>query len=202
MIFRLFSIPVSIFLLMSCASGYRTMNPHEVNFTNAVAREGLEFSYRYNVLYDSGNEDYSEKEMKSRIKVLSVKIKNNTGRKQVVGTDILFMMNNKPVTLVSAARVEEVTEQGTLGYLFYLLLSPMQLTITRENRMDTYPVGLVIGPGLAFGNMLYASSSNTRLRENLENENIIGKTIADGETAHGLLYIMTDSLDPVSVRLR
>ncbi len=195
-------IIVSTIILSSCASGYKYMQPEKIVYSNKLTEDGLQFSYFYNVLSETDNDDYSKKEIKSPIKVLAVKIKNETGRKLDIGEDVLFLKNGQPVETVSPKQVESQIKQGTLGYLFYLLLTPMNLTISREDNTDTYPIGLAVGPGIAFGNMIYASSANSTFKKNLITENILTRQVGDGETVYGLLCILGSSMDPITIKLK
>lgn len=144
-------IIVSTIILSSCASGYKYMQPEKIVYSNKLTEDGLQFSYFYNVLSETDNDDYSKKEIKSPIKVLAVKIKNETGRKLDIGEDVLFLKNGQPVETVSPKQVESQIKQGTLGYLFYLLLTPMNLTISRGTIQTPIPLAWPSGRGLLLG---------------------------------------------------
>jgi hypothetical protein len=78
---------------------------------------------------------------------------------------------------------------------------PMQLTITTGTSRDNYPVGLVVGPGLAIGNLLYASNPNSKLKEELMQYDVLGKDIKPGETGTFLLSFQNVEFGPLAVKM-
>jgi hypothetical protein len=82
--------------------------------------------------------------------------------------------------------------------LLYLLLTPMQLYTTDESgNTETTPIGLIIGPGIALGNMAGAGAANQNFLQELLQYNIINKTIEPGQTMHGLISIRDNGYNAI-----
>ena len=98
-------------------------------------------------------------------------------------------------------------KQGAAGYLLFLLLTPMNLYVTETNAYgvqettSSTPIGLVIGPGLAGGNVIAASSANKKLKMQLLDYNLKGVTIIKGETKTGLIGIKSTSFDALRLKV-
>jgi hypothetical protein len=52
-----------------------------------------------------------------------------------------------------------------------------------------YPIGVIIGPALAFGNLAMAKSSNKKFQSELEHNDIEERPISPGHTEYGLIAI-------------
>jgi hypothetical protein len=83
-------------------------------------------------------------------------------------------------------------------HLLYLLLTPMTLDLDNSGSI---PIGLVIGPGIALGNMFVASGANKRFREELLNNELENRQIANGESFYGLITINDNGFLPLSLKL-
>jgi hypothetical protein len=97
-------------------------------------------------------------------------------------------------------------KQSPASYLWYLLLTPMNLyTNETQNGFQTQtsstPIGLVVGPGLAGGNMIAASSANKKFQQNLLDYNINGVTIKKGESISGLIGIRSDDYNSINIKV-
>ena len=103
-------------------------------------------------------------------------------------------------------KVFALLKQSSASYLWYLLLTPMNLyTNQTQNgftrQTSSTPIGLVIGPGLAGGNMIAAGSANTKFEKDLLEYNINGVTIKKGETVSGLIGIRSDDYNSIKVKI-
>src|SRR5207244_2395749 len=122
------------------------------------------FSYKYNVIKDAGNKKLSKKESKSHIRVVAVKITNTTGKTLKYGHNFKIFSGNKEASLYNPASTAKLVKQTAPAYLFYLLLTPLKF-YSNDGVKTTYtPVGFVLGPGLAFGNLAVAATANKRFR--------------------------------------
>jgi len=97
--------------------------------------------------------------------------------------------------LIIRCRHYGLIKQKVPFYLFYLLLTPTQLTVNE----DSFPIGYVLGPGLAAGNMAVASTANSRLKKELTDFDLFGKTIKPGQTLYGLIGIPEGGFLPLRV---
>ena len=194
---------LSLLFLNSCASGYKTINPTSLNYLSKNVTSNITLEYKYDLL----NKKYKKKESKNDIKLVSLKITNNSENDIVFGKDIrLAYENGNEALILENERVFKTIKQSPTSHLFYLLLSSLRFykTSTLPNGQivteDGFPIGLIIGPGLAGGNMIAASSANSNFKKELEANNIIGKTIKKGETVFGLVGIQSTSYEALKLK--
>jgi hypothetical protein len=74
------------------------------------------------------------------------------------------------------------------------------MTLNVDNS-GNIPIGLVIGPGIALGNMFVASGANKRFREELLDNDLENRAIANGESFYGLITIKDNGFMPLSFKL-
>jgi hypothetical protein len=190
-----------IIILNSCASGYKIIDPNKLNYNSIDKKNGISLEYKYDLL----NKKYAKKETKRGVKVVAIKITNNSDNDIVFGKDFkLAYENDSELIIMDNERVFTSLKQNSATYLLYLLLTPMTLnkTTTTGNRIETSstPIGYVIGPGLALGNMIAAGSANTKFKNELLDFNLNGVTIKKGETKSGLIGIKSDSYDAIKIK--
>jgi hypothetical protein len=176
----------------SCAANYKTVRPNALNYNNLSTDSSLTFSYKYDVLMEAGNKRYAKKEQKKNVKVVAVKITNNTSSDLHFNTDIKLYAGLQEAVVVDPVVVHKELK----------LLTPMRFYVYKNGATTTnLPIGLFLGPGLSIGNMVEAGSSNTRLRNDLLRYNIQNKTIRAGETVTGLVSIRDIGFNPLSIKL-
>jgi len=172
-----------------------------LQYNNSKKTGGVEFSYKYDVLSERGNKRYAKKEAKTDIRVVAIKLVNYTDRTLIFGTDVKLYQSDREAYLVDPGVVGREIKQTPPLHLLYLLLTPLQLTITQNNQVETYPLGVVLGPGLAVGNMAASATANQKFRQELEYENPIGQEIGPGETFSGLVGIRDVGYNPLTIRV-
>lgn len=57
------------------------------------------------------------------------------------------------------------------------------------NVTSSFPIGLIIGPAIALGNVIGAASANANMLKELTADNIMGKTVEPGQTVTGLMAL-------------
>jgi hypothetical protein len=189
-------------LLNSCASGYKIIKPTTLNYISNNTSNGVTLEYKYDLL----SKKYAKKESKKGLRLVAVKIKNNTEKDLVFGRDIkLSFENGNELYLLENEKTFKSLKQSPASYLFYLLLSPINFYTTKTNsygvaeQTSSTPVGLLIGPGLAAGNMIAASNANKKFKTELNDYNINGKVIKKGETSFGLISFQSDNYEAIEV---
>lgn len=203
------SLVVLTLLLNSCASGYKKINPETLNYGSKSMESNILVEYKYNLL----DKKYKKKETKNNIKLIAVKITNNSEKDIVLGQDFkLTYENGNDVSLMETERLFKTIKQSPASYLWYLLLTPMQLysgTTTTSNGFytetkpaNTFPIGLIVGPGLAGGNMIAASAANKNLKNDLRQYDLQGKTITKGTTVYGLIGVNSNSYDAIKIKMQ
>ena len=93
-------------------------------------------------------------------------------------------------------------KQSTTSYLWYLLITPMNL-YTSENghKTSSTPIGLVTAPSLAAVNMITVDTANQKFKTEMLEYNINGTLIKIGETKYGLIGIKADSFDSLKLKI-
>lgn len=204
---KISSLLVFAMLLNSCASGYKKINPEAINYASKSIESNILLEYKYDLL----ERKYKKNETKNNIKLIAVKITNSTDKEIVLGRDFkLSYENGNEVSLIETEQLFKTIKQSPASYLWYLLLSPLQLysgTTTTSNGYYTetkptnsFPIGLIVGPGIAGGNMIAASSANTNFKNELMQYDLNGKTIKNGETIYGLIGINSNSYDAIKIK--
>lgn len=193
-----------IFLLNSCASGYRMINPEGLNYVSKNTNKEVSFEYKYDLLVKK----YAKKETKKGLKLVAVKLSNNTDRDLVFGKDIkLTYENGNELYIMENEKVFKDLKQSVPSYLFYLLLTPINLYTTKTNsngiqeETSSTPIGLILGPALAGGNMIAAGSANKKFKTELLQYNIAGTMIKKGETKYGLIGIKAENYDAIKIKV-
>ena len=75
---------LSIFLSSGCASSYQMINPPGLTYLSNSSDKSVSLDYKYNLL----PKKYAKKEVKNNIRLVAVKITNNSGRDLVFAKDI------------------------------------------------------------------------------------------------------------------
>ncbi|MCZ4320246.1 hypothetical protein O4H26_14730 [Aequorivita viscosa] len=201
--FKITLLLLAIISLTSCASGYKSIQPRAINYISTNVDKGVKLEYKYDLLYKK----YEKKEKKKGVKLVAVKITNTTDNDVMFGRDVkLIYENESEVPVMENDRVFKTLKQSPASYLLYLLLSPLNLTVTKTNatgiqKKSTSPIGLILGPGLAAGNMIAASSANKNFKTDLMIYNIYGTVIKAGETKYGLIGIKSESYDALKLKV-
>ena len=190
---------IAILTLTNCASGYKMIEPKSINYVSTNETQNVKLEYKYDLL----DKKYAKKELKKGVKLVAVKITNNSEKDLMFGRDAkLTYENGTEIFVMENEKVFTTLKQSPASYLWYLLLTPMNL-YTAENGQQTSstPIGLVVGPGLAGGNMIAAGSANKKFKTEMLEYNINGTLIKKGETKYGLIGIKADSFDSLKLKV-
>jgi len=196
------TIFLSVIFWGGCASTYKPINPPAVYYSAHDLKDGISFSYKFDVLREKGNKKYYKKEYKKGLKVIAVKVTNNTDTTITIGQDVAFYYGRNELMLVDQVVMKKSIKQIAPAYLPYLLLTFLRLNVYTETSSDSYPIGLAIGPGLAVGNMICAGTANDNLLSELTRYSLINKEIKRGETAYGIIGIRTLEYPTITLEYR
>ncbi|MGM0588011.1 MAG: hypothetical protein ACQETE_06345 [Bacteroidota bacterium] len=197
---QLLTILIVAFVVSSCAGSYNSMNPTMMHYEAKTNGNQIETSYRYNILQENENKKYAKKEFKGSAKMVAVKITNNTNESFVIGKDKHIYSGNTMISDTNSEHVISSLDQTAAGYLLFLLLTPMKLTVQKGGQKpEVTSIGYVIGPGLTLINMIRASSANTSFEQDLKKYNLVGKRVEPGQTVYGLV-VKNGPMDPISVK--
>lgn len=189
---------ISIFSITSCASGYKRIEPSSIKYISTNQDNGVKLEYKYDLL----DKKYAKKEEKKGVKLVAVKITNESDKDLMFGREIkLTYENGNEIFVMENDKVFKSLKQSPASYLFYLLLTPLNFQTTSNGRTtSSTPIGLVVGPGLAGGNLIAASSANKKFNTELLAYNINGTVIKKGETKFGLIGIKSDTFDALRIK--
>lgn len=195
-----------VIFFSACATIYKKVEPTKLYYGSESLNKGVSLEYRYNIL----TKKYKKKEWKKNVKLVAVKIANNTDRDLVIGQDIQFRYTNGGrLNLMSHGETYKTLKQNPWGYLFYLFLLNLKFYHTPEEVIDgiyryrnVVPIGFGIGPGLAFGNMSAVMSSNKKFKKELMEYNILGATVSAGKTLYGLIGVSSQNYDAIELEVQ
>ncbi|MEL0653340.1 hypothetical protein V6246_18105 [Algibacter sp. TI.3.09] len=190
---------IAISTLTNCASGYKMIEPKSINYISTNETDNVKLEYKYDLL----DKKYAKKELKKGVKLVAIKITNNSEKDIMFGGDAkLTYANGSEIYVMENEKVFKTLKQSPASYLWYLLLTPMNF-YTAENGQQTSstPIGLIVGPGLAGGNMIAAGSANKKFKTEMLEYNINGTLIKKGETKYGLIGIKSDSFDSLKLKI-
>ena len=190
---------IAISTLTNCASGYKMIEPKSINYVSTNETDKVKLEYKYSLL----DKKYAKKELKKGVKLVAIKITNNSERDLMFGKEVkLNYENGTEIYIMENQKVFNTLKQNTASYLWYLLLTPMHLnTFENGQQTNSTPIGLIVGPGLAGGNMIAASSANKKFETEMLDYNINGTVIKKGETTYGLIGIKADSFDSLKLKI-
>ncbi len=169
-------------ILSGCASVYRPIKPGTLDYSNPVVGEKITYACRYNVLKDAGNVKYAKIEYKHRINLLAVKIINNTDSAINISKNVKFYIGNTEYIPLEPYKVAFMLSQKVMPYINYCFLF-FSVMNNKSGLFIPIPIGLPIG----IGNMMYASSNNKKLANEINQCYLTKKIIQPRETVYGLI---------------
>lgn len=201
--FLKFAVLLVVILMSSCASSYKTINTKNLNYRSKSTDNNVTLEYKYELL----SKKYKKKEISKGVRLVAVKVINKSNKDLVFGSDIkLIYDDNTSPYIMETDNIYSALKQKPATYLWYLLLAPLQFTTTTTTNnitttQNSFPAGLIIGPGLAVGNITVASSANKKFKRNLEERNLNGLTIKSGETVTGLVGLKSYDYNAISIKV-
>jgi hypothetical protein len=192
--------------LGGCASSYKPIIPENINYTAKTTSDDVLLEYKYDVLLERGNKKYAKREKKKLMQVAAVKITNNSNETLTLGENAVFMAGNNSFTPLEPTITHSQLKQGVPIYLLYLLFSNGKL-VTEETYVNgtktgesSFPIGLIVGPGLTLYNMLKAGNANQQFLAEMQRNHVPAKQVRPGETVYGLISIPNSSYNPLYLK--
>lgn len=186
-------------IFCSCASSYKAIHPNSLSYTSSDSSQT--FAYKYGILGQARNKKYAKKEDKNNIKVVAIRINNNTMQTLKYGYNYKIFSGSQEVEILPVSTVTKSIKQTAPAYLLYLLLTPATFTVSTGTSKSSTPVGFIIGPGLAALNVAIAAKANSNFKKEMEAYSIIDKEIKAGDTVYGLIAIQNTDFLPLSIRI-
>ena len=188
------SVIIVSLLITSCASGYHAISPSTLNFQSKSGDSSILVEYQTNLL--SGK--YAKREITSDVYLIAVKITNNSSHEIIFKNNLKIFSGEKEVTTIPLNTFYSATQQNPDKSLKFLFLTPLNLytfsqttdggqVTSKKNRF--YPIGVIIGPALAFGNLGAAKGANKKFKKELEQNDILERIILPEHTEYGLIAV-------------
>lgn len=190
-------------LLFGCASKYRPVNPRDIVYGTKAEKSDVDLYYRYDVMSSQNNVKQIAKELRKDIKIVAIKIYNNTPRSIIVGKNARFYADGKELSPMATDDVKKEMKQSIPSYLPYLLLSPIKFSYDKDNGNKTVEIfgGAIIGGALAAGNIYKAAKANNKLKKELDDYSLWNKEILPGETVYGIIGLQKTGYVALELKL-
>ena len=200
--FNVLAAVCAVVMMSSCASSYQAIYPQGLHYVANEHTEDISLSYRYNVLQEGGNKKYAKKEAKKGMELVAIKITNHTDRSLSFQDDIQLFAGTQHAYPMSPKLAHQQLKQNAPIYLLYLLMSPLQLYTSNGNgTVSSFPIGLILGPGIAGINVATAASANKNFLSELQEMDLSQRTIGPGETVHGLIALSNTGYAPLRAKV-
>jgi len=185
-------------ILASCAASYKPILPYRMSYGTLQNGDGINYSYRYGILTETGNKKYANKEARHGVKLIAIQVENTTDQEIILRENAKFYVGGKIIFPMEPRQLQQQIKQPAGAYMLWTLL---WFNITKcENRDCTtipIPLGLLIG----LINTGKASGANKALYSELIANNILDKKIAPGEKVTGLIGISSEDSLPMEIKL-
>ena len=180
---------IILFLLPGCVSTYNLFNPTSLQYDAKSSSNNITLRYKHDVLKARGNKRYVKKEEKKHITIIAISITNDTEGPITFGQNANFYQGNSKINLLETELIYASLKQPVAPYALYLLLTPLNGYYYDGYTTTVYPIGYLLGPGLALTYSGIAISSNKKFKNDLMENNLIGKTVLPGETIYGVIGV-------------
>jgi hypothetical protein len=196
----------AVILMSSCASSYKTISPENMHYEVKSESNNVILYYRHGVLGERRNKKYVKKESRNFIKVVAVKLTNNTGTMIDVNRDVKLFSGPNQFSPLEPTLAHSRLKQGVPIYLLYMLFTPMKLVQTsivngQPTETSSTPIGFILGPGLTLYNIVKAGSANQKMLQNLQKYSLLNKQVGPGESIYGLVVIPNSSYHPLTIKV-
>ena len=110
---------------------------------------------------------------KKNVKLVAVRITNNSKRDLMFGEDIeLTYENGSELYVLENQKALEILQQDLSSFLYYLVFTPANVYKTETDRNGSeessiIPIGLILGPALTGVNMIVANAANSKFKEEI-----------------------------------
>lgn len=185
-------------ILVSCAASYKPILPYRMSYGTLQNGGGLDYSYRYGILTETGNKKYANKEAKHGVKLIAIQVENTTDQEIILREHAKFYVGGKIIFPMEAKQVQQQIKQPAGAYMLWTLL---WLNFTKCENRDCTTIPLPIGLLIGLINTGKASGANKALYTELIANNILDKKIAPGEKATGLIGISSEDSLPMEIKL-
>lgn len=174
--------------------------PNKLQYKDCAETGGMRYCYKHNPLGSAGNKKLCKKELKNGVKLIALKIENNTGRDILFKRDVKIYMGEELVIPIEAKQMYNQLKQRPAPYLLWSFFWVILFVGNGHGEPPTaypIPVGAIIG----VTNMARAKLGNEGLMYELTKYNILSKEIKSGETVYGLMGISSEKALPITLKI-
>lgn len=198
-IIKIIFLFIAIISLTSCATSYKIIEPETINYVSSNENNGVKLEYKYDLL----NKKNTNKEVNKGVKLVAIKLTNNSNQDLMFGREIkLTYENGNEIFIMENDKVFRTLKQKPAFHLFYLLATPVNYYFKNSNgTVSSIPIGYALGPLLAGVNLVKASLANKKFKKEMMESNMNGELIKKGETKYGLIGIKTDTFDSLKLKI-
>ncbi|MBL7857376.1 MAG: hypothetical protein JNM57_06785 [Cyclobacteriaceae bacterium] len=194
-----------VFMLASCASSYKPLDPQNFSYDRSFVRDSVVFSYRYHIQGAVRNTRYEKRELKYGMKAVALKIENLSSKPVVLSENNLdVMINDQVKPLLSPSDYAKEVKQRVGIHLLHALWGPWAISWQEDANGETdvdfiyIPVGAIVG----IANAGTAAKANKNNLANLENFSVQNHFVRSGGTLYGIIIIPTVSDESLTFRIR
>jgi len=191
----------SVIVFSGCAATYMPVNPPVLNYSSHSFEDGIEFSYKYDVMMETGNKKYARKADRKGVKLIAIKITNNSDTVINLSGNAAFYSGQDQLFPLEPIAIKGLIKQIAPVYLPYLLMSVFVLNVSNGIQTNTYPVGIALGVPITAGNIIAAALANKNMLTELYAYNVLYRDIQKGETVYGIIGIRDMEYCGISVKL-
>jgi hypothetical protein len=192
-----FIIGLLLFFCPACATRYFVTDPSTYIWKISKTKDSLEYFVLTDVFRKTGNKKCFSKEKKHKMACVALKIINHGDSAVTLEPESFrFQADSNDIEYIEPMEFYKNVKQIPELYLFWLLVNPI---IVKQNFNYTYnpnvspvsykyypiPLGLPIG----IGNFILANNANTKLKKDILDKQMLGKTIGPHQTLYGYIYI-------------
>jgi len=111
-----------------CTS-YKEIRPTEIYFSATSSNDGIDLAYKYDVLEERGNHKYPKKEERKGIRLVAVKLTNNSDTTINVARDLAFYGGENQIFPLEPKTIKNALQQQPILYILYMVFTPLKLEV-------------------------------------------------------------------------
>ena len=167
-------------LQLSCASGYRAINPTSITYTGDIIPVGndIEIKYQYNVFSLSRNDKYAKFEERSIYELIGMLISNQGYDTLYFSEDLVITDGLNELQPLSLEDFNSFTQSANKTYL------------DDEDFDEGWVVALTVPHGLF--NDAVASAADRKFMDEMELYYLVDSAIPPGTTVSGLVALLVE----------
>jgi hypothetical protein len=189
-------------MISGCAASYKPIQPENLVFSSTENSAGVKFGYRYEVLSFRGNRKSAKKESKKHIRVVALKIENNSTKTLKLGENLNLYSGDNNIYPMQPETVFTQLRQTVPVYLLYALVVLNKTECDGMTGNCNTSLIFPIGVPIALANMIVAGSANKHFLTELNQYNIVNKEIAPGAVVYALIGIPDTGFQPLKVEIK